>query len=307
VKRKRYGLLISCTDYSTNVISQNRNRIEPYTKVFLPNHEKIRTVTSKYHLMKYALNHSIPIPKTYRPKDSSDLKGHLKYPIVIKGDETSGARKVRYAYSREELIGKYEEIRKIDTLPIIQEFIEGKDKFFYGLCDKGEVRAYFMLEVIRSYPPTGGNPSKAVSIYDQELRELSFKFLKSISWEGIMGLDFRQENKTGKYYLLDFNPRFGATIALAIKSGVDFPWLLYRLAVEGKREYVLKYSKAKYRSLLTEDIRYALSRPSQIPRLLLEFLEPGVFYGFDKNDLKPFICKLLMSGKSLIKNLNSIP
>ena len=75
---------------------------------------------------------------------------------------------------------------------------------------------------------------------------------------------------------------------LAVKSGVDFPYLLYRLVVEGKKEYVLEYKKKSYRSLFREDLFYAAKKPMSIPKLLIEFLQPRVYYGYDKNDPGPY-------------------
>lgn len=291
IKKRKYDLIIPCADYSVSIISQIRERIIPHANVYLPSHHKIETVLSKYRLMKLAEQHGVDIPQTFVPKDLFDLKdieSRLKFPIVIKGDSTTGAQKVRYAYSRDELVAKFIEISQIDSQPLIQEYIDGKDKFFYGLCDEGEVTAFFMLEVSRAYPPTGGTPASAFSIYDQSLKEISFKFLKSLKWKGIIDLDFRQDFRTGQYYLLDFNPRFGATIALAIKSGVDFPYFLYKLAVEGKNETISTYSKNTYRSLFREDVFFGLRRPLAIPKLLLEFFQPDVFYGFDRTDSIPF-------------------
>jgi biotin carboxylase len=37
-------------------------------------------------------------------------------------------------------------------------------------------------------------------------------------------------SSSGRPYLLEVNPRFWGSLQLAIDAGVDFPWLLYKLA-----------------------------------------------------------------------------
>ena len=291
VKKGQYKLLIPCSDYSTVLISAHRAEIFPFTKAFLPSHNLVKTVTSKSSLMKIAEILQISVPKTLYPKNSTDLEklaSGIAFPTVIKGDITAGAKKVKYAKSESDLYQKYEEIRRTDEAPIIQEYIDGRDYLFYALCDKGDVIAYYMMGADRSYPPTGGTPAKAHSVFDTDLKDFSFDILKKTEWTGMVGLDIKQDLSTKQYRLLDFNPRFGATTSLAVKSGVDFPYCLYRLAVEGKKEYMHDYAKVTYRSLFREDMFYAVKKPLSLPKLLIEFFDPRVYYGFDRDDPRPF-------------------
>lgn len=291
VKQKKFELLIACSDYSTVLISEHRDAIFPYAKALLPEHDLVKMVTSKAALMKFAAAHGIPAPKTWFPENSSDVEAsapRMTYPMVVKGDVTAGALKVRFARSESDLVRTYNELRRIDDAPILQEYIDGKEFVFYGLCNRGTVIAFILIEVIRSYPPTGGNPAKAFSIYDAALKTMAFDIVAKTRWTGIMGLNIKRDRRSGIYHLLDFNPRFGATTFLAVKCGVDLPYLLYQLAVTGKERYVHDYSLKTYRSLFREDLFYAVKRPLSLPRWLAEFLDPRVYYGYDKDDPRPF-------------------
>jgi len=258
--------------------------------------------------MKYAADHHISVPKTYFPQNQSDLENldiNFSNPVVIKGNRTAGAKYVKYARTNSELIHCFKQLHQKGAPPLVQDYIKGKEKLFYALCDKGEVVAYFMLESKRAFPTTGGTPAKAFSIFDPELKDFGFKIIQTTNWSGMVGLDTKQDHKSKKYYLLDFNPRFAGTIALAVRSGVDFPYLLYKLVVEGKKEYVLDYKKKCYRSLFREDLFYAANKPLSIPKLLIEFLEPRVFYGFDRTDPGPYFRLAKNTMGELIKSVFS--
>ncbi len=291
VKKRKYNLLIPCSDHSTVLVSEHRDDIFPFVKAFLPDHDLVKMVTSKSALMKFSETYQISAPKTYFPKHLYEVKklaSVMRYPMVVKGDCTAGAKKVKYAHSESDLIKKYREIRQIDNCAILQEYIDGREVLFYGLSKQGKVLAFFMMEAIRSYPTTGGTPAKAFSVFDTELKDFAFDVIEKTNWTGIFGLDIKQDRLSKKFYLLDFNPRFGATTFLAVKSGVDFPYLLYQLAVEGKEEHVHAYTKKIYRSLFREDMLYAVKKPLCIPKWLIEFLDPRVYYGFERNDPRPF-------------------
>jgi len=291
VKTGKYRLLLPCSDHSTLLVSEHRADIMPYADIFLPGHEIIKTVTNKSSLMRYAADHHISVPRTYFPQNRTELETmrfHLSFPVVIKGNTTAGAKYVKYAHTKEDLLRYFELLHQEGVPPLVQEYIKGKEKIFYGLCDKGEVTAHFMMESGRAFPATGGTPAKAFSLFDPALKDFAFSIVQATQWTGIVGIDIKQQRESEKYYLLDFNPRFGATSFLALKSGVDLPYLLYELAVEGKKKYVSEYDKKTYRSLFREDLFYAVNRPFSIPKLLLEFLDPRVFYGFDRDDPGPF-------------------
>lgn len=291
VKTGKYHMLMPCSDHSTVLVSEYRDDIMPYAKIFLPGHDIIRTVTHKSSLMKYAAGCHISVPRTYFPQNQSQLEHvhfHLSDPVVIKGNTTAGAKYVKYARTKAELILFFQQLHQEGTPPLVQEYIKGREKLFYAICEKGEVIAYFMMECLRSFPTTGGTPAKAFSVFDPGLKDIAFNIIQATKWTGIVGLDFKQDQESKKYHLLDFNPRFGGTTILAVKSGVDFPYLLYKLAVEGKKEYVLEYTKKTYRSLFREDLFYAANKPLSIPKLLIEFLDPRVFYGCDRDDPGPY-------------------
>jgi predicted ATP-grasp superfamily ATP-dependent carboligase len=73
------------------------------------------------------------------------------------------------------------------------------------------------------------------------LEDVAQQLLAHLGWHGVAMVEFKYDPETKKYWLMEVNPRFWGSLALAIASGVDFPWLLYCLATDGDVEPVFQY------------------------------------------------------------------
>ena len=54
-------------------------------------------------------------------------------------------------------------------------------------------------------------------------------------------VEFKYDEKTDQPYLIEVNPRFIGSINESISSGVDFPYLLYKIAIDGDINPVIDY------------------------------------------------------------------
>jgi len=293
VKNKKHELLFTCSDAATEYISELRGKLIRYIGFVVPDHENIVLALNKDKLMRFCQERGFPIPRTAYPKSRQDilaLDGEVNYPLVLKGSRGACAQHVRYAESKDELLAAYSELKGKAPEVIIQEYIAGDNYGYYGLCDEGEVFAFFIFKTIRSYPATGGTPSKAISFYDAKLEEFARKILRELHWSGFVNIDFMKDTRDGEYKLLEINPRFGGTTPLAISCGVDFPMLLYEFVVEGRESTCNNYKIGKiYRSLFREEVLHAFERPRVIPQMLFELFNPFVSYGIHLADLAPLI------------------
>jgi predicted ATP-grasp superfamily ATP-dependent carboligase len=63
------------------------------------------------------------------------------------------------------------------------------------------------------------------------------RLLEHLAWHGPCQADFIVDRE-GRPYLIDINPRLWGSLTQAIASGVDFPHLIYQLALRGDVEPV---------------------------------------------------------------------
>src|SRR5205807_10025866 len=64
--------------------------------------------------------------------------------------------------------------------------------------------------------------------------------VREIDLEGCAEVEFRRDS-AGNPYLMEINPRLWASTELAVRSGVDFPYLLYQWAIGEKIDMVKSY------------------------------------------------------------------
>ena len=61
---------------------------------------------------------------------------------------------------------------------------------------------------LREYPVTGGPSALAESIYDPMLMEQGLKLLDNLQWHGVAMVEFKKDERTGRYVLMEINPKF---------------------------------------------------------------------------------------------------
>ncbi len=66
------------------------------------------------------------------------------------------------------------------------------------------------------------------------------RLVREIELEGYSEIEFRRDN-AGKPYLMEINPRLNASIEVAVRAGIDFPYLLYQWASGERIDVVTSY------------------------------------------------------------------
>ena len=191
----------------------------------------------------------ISIPKTVFVRDFDELyrqAERIHLPAVIKLKTGSSSVGISYVQTKEELVTKYKDCVSRFSLvpedyPLIQEYISGDGYGVSLLFNHGDLRAKFTHKRLREYPPSGGPSTYRISVSHSEMEEMAIKLLQHFHWHGVAMVEFKLDKRTNKPVLLEINPRFWGSVNQAICSGVDFPYLLYRMAVDGDVEPVLSY------------------------------------------------------------------
>ncbi|HTZ18146.1 MAG TPA: ATP-grasp domain-containing protein, partial [Dissulfurispiraceae bacterium] len=143
-----------------------------------------------------------------------------------------------------------------------------------------EIRASFVYKRLRSYPVAGGPSTLRVSVKRDDLADIAGHLMKSLAWTGIAHAEFKIDRRDGRPKLLEVNPRFWGSLSLAIESGVDFPFLLYKMAMQGDVDPVHEYcSGVMTRWLIPGDIMHFMRNPERFR------LQPGFFDFSAKDDI----------------------
>jgi predicted ATP-grasp superfamily ATP-dependent carboligase len=202
----------------------------------------------------------IPVPATTVPKSHDEISSFFKEfgsPIVLKRISSSGARGVFYL-TQNQLDDADRHQSLISDLPfgefVLQEYVRGVGMGVSMLFNHGKLRARFTHRRLREKTASGGISTLRVGVVNAMLEEYAQRLLEHVEFHGVAMVEFKYDERTGKGWLIEVNPRLWGSLALAIQSGVDFPYLIYRMAIEGDIDPVLDYQSGLVARWIVGDV-----------------------------------------------------
>jgi predicted ATP-grasp superfamily ATP-dependent carboligase len=241
-------VLFPSTDEYVRIVSQHSARLNEHYLTTVPDWEVTRFLYDKRLTHQLAVQQQVPVPETWNPQSLDELASmQLDYPIVVKPAISkhfmAATKKKAYrANDYEELVDHYKTTAAvIDASEIlVQELIPGRAEnlFSYvGLFKDGAALAGFSGRRSRQHPMDFGRASTYVEIVDvPELETLATQFLGGIAYSGLAEVEFMYDYKHGRYELLEVNPRLWGWHTLAVKAGLDLPYMAYADALGEKVE-----------------------------------------------------------------------
>ena len=224
---------------NTDLIARNRRRFEPDITVAAPDSKSISKIFPKQALAATALEAGIGIPKTIHAAGAETLAEKLasfRTPLMLKPVAGVGGQGIEIYDDCESAIAAHQEfLHAHGEPPLIQEKVEGDDYCFTGLFKNGRLMAHMAYRNLKSFPRKAGAGAIRETVDDQVFIEPVKKLMGETGWTGVAEIDFLWSgDRKDKPWLIEVNPRFWAGLFHSIKSGVDFPWLLYELFTTGE-------------------------------------------------------------------------
>ena len=324
IKRNHYDCLFPMEEGTLLLLARHRSEISQYAHFLIPDLEKIEFVRDKGNLIRFAEAHGIPTPKTfYSPPtpepckvqgfgpESNEVQGSpapdvvqgldhfaqkIPMPAVIKPRISSGSFGIVYVRKREDFLSSYQSVHERYPFPLIQEWIpDGGGTFGMATLfdEASNIKAAFVHEKLRMYPVQGGPSTLREGVEHPQIMKLGLSLFKSLNWVGVGMVEFKVDPRDGIPKLMELNPRFWGSLQLAIVSGVDFPYLMLRMAREESFEPVLHYTVGKRcRWLLLGDILHFIknSHRFHLRPSFFDFSDPNTSYDiFSRDDPLPLL------------------
>lgn len=239
----RPAAIFPMTDMAMRLVCQHRTKLGDAALLPIPPDGAFEHLSDKYRLMQLAKMLQVPIPETTFVPDGvldEQVWKTGRYPVVIRPAASvltiQGAWKkagVMYANTWSELRDLYATHDELKHPSMIQERLTGQGVGLFALMNHGEPVALFAHRRLRERPPSGGVSVLSESIpIPPDTAKYALALLAHVAWHGIAMVEFKIDHRTGQPKLIEVNGRFWGSLQLAIDAGVNFPHLLYRLAVE---------------------------------------------------------------------------
>lgn len=260
----RAPVLIASADGTVELIRQHRERLERRVRIALAKEPALGTAINKEQTLEVASRLGLGVPRGITIRDVSEVDMALReigLPAVIKPLESWLSREQQSLRVVCQLVTTPEEARRAAKeladrggTMLFQQFLPGRREsvsFFYA---QGTMYARFAQLVKRTDPPLGGTDVLRESIpIPSDIGEQAERLVREIGLEGYCLVEFRRDS-AGKPYLMEINSRLPAGIELAVRSGVDFPYLLYQWASSERIDVVADYRTGSCMRFLWGDI-----------------------------------------------------
>ncbi len=246
---REYNLILPIGVDTTISCSYFKDELNKYTNVPVADYDIINRVHDKYLTIESAQSVGVPVPDTSL-LDKDILEEHsFEYPVVIKARKGASGSGTRYATSEKEFKQILEEFTETKSnyihdyeKPMIQEYIPGELFDVCTIFNKGKPRAALAQKRVITFPPSGGVGIVNETIDDPELIEMAIKLLKKMKWHGVAQVEFKKD-RYGIPRLMEVNPKFWGTLELSIAAGLNFPYMLYKMTMNGDIEPNFEYKK----------------------------------------------------------------
>jgi predicted ATP-grasp superfamily ATP-dependent carboligase len=266
----RYDVILPMELTTQLFLTEHRGSLGPRVRVPFAEAERTLRVDDKAFLTAFAQERGIECPRTLCPRGPEDAAAaarDLPYPVLVKPRHSSGGRGIVRAERPEELPATFAGVHARFPHPIVQECLppEGEAIGVAVLCNfASEPRASFVYRRLREYPVGGGPSTLRESIRCPELQETAEGLLSALGWVGVAMVEFKVDSRDGRPKLLEVNPRFWGSLHHAILCGVDFPFLVCRLALDGDVARVPDYRVGiRSRSVLHGELLHFLKNPER--------------------------------------------
>lgn len=243
-------VVIPVQDGTSTLLSRHKAEIERTgTVVAVEDWSTYERAFDKGTLFELAESLSAPCPETVAPRSVAELvelAPQLAYPALVKPrsktvwDAAGRCHRTLidddyYAESPAELIdayrrllARYPVLEAQDHLPLVQERIDGRTTTTVVVAEGGEVLAHFQEERLRTHPDSGGNSTLLRALTEPRMLAYAREIIAALEWTGPAMVEFMR-TPDGEFYLIEVNGRYWGSVPFAIASGVDIPWLHYRL------------------------------------------------------------------------------
>lgn len=305
-------VLIPSSDGTIALLRQHREQLTHRVQLAVAKESAMTIAVNKEQTLAIARELGLSIPTGITVGSVRDVAAALRdvgLPAVVKpieswlwGEQQSegGVRFVsRLVTTPEEARLAVEELTRFGGTTLFQKFLSGRREAMSFLYANGEMYARFAQWAKRTEPPLGGQSVLRQSIaIPSDIGEQAERLVREIDLEGYSEVEFRRD-ATGVPYLMEINPRLSASVEIAVRSGVDFPYLLYQWASGASIDIVTTYHTGGWMRYLKGDIMTTIAALQQrgrpgvtppVPSILdfcLSFFQPMGYDYVDWNDPTP--------------------
>lgn len=299
VNKLKPRVLLPTHDESV-VIMRHRDEFPKDLLIPYENDKLLLSLANKAWATEKASSAGVPVPEVYHSVDEV-----RRYPVVYKTVIGNSAKGVYFPKNREELL-KLQELHKEDDT-LLEEWIGGTDYSVDCVRWDGFWKSS-VYHALVTKTDGGGTTTQREIVEAPELENYAKLLLDAVDFHGVCGMDFRYDPATGRIAFIEVNTRFTGGLATPVAAGFDIPWVVYKLATEGKFEEPCDARLGVKTKWILGDVITLVGRLVKLNFHKEELAQVMKFRGFDayddfrKDDKRAILGEFLYYFTKLVKN-----
>lgn len=260
----RARVVITSSDGTIALLRAHRQRLEErHTRIALAQEPALKQAVDKEQTLALAKELGIGVPPCVIVKTGNDVAAAIAevgLPVVIKPAESwvdNTQHRVRFGTALATTLTEaqviVEEPLSLGASMLFQPFLPGRREALSFLYAHNTTYARFAQWAKRTEPQLGGTSVMRQSIaIPNDIGVQAEKLIRAMDLEGYSEVEFRRD-AAGKPFLMEINPRLSASVEIAVRSGMNFPYLLYQWANGEPIQPVQTYRTGRWMRYLRGD------------------------------------------------------
>lgn len=254
MQEEKFDLVIPVGDHNVIPFHLFRSAYESMGRIDLLDENSFRVTNSKILTCQLARSLGIPVPRTeliQDPSDSSAVLSTFTLPVMLKpaSSFTLANLEEKSQVQRIDTREQYEQSLRgmlLHGQVLVQEYFEGTGTGLEILAYQGEILVSFQHIRIHEEGKHVGSTYRMSQPVDEAFLSAAKKIVAALHYTGVAMVEFRKNPVDNTWVLIEINGRFWGSLPLPLACGVDFPWYLYEMLVNGRREFPRTYRAGLY-------------------------------------------------------------
>jgi predicted ATP-grasp superfamily ATP-dependent carboligase len=257
-------VVIASHDGTIAQLRRHRARLGRRARLALASDAALEVAVNKPRTFAVAERLGIQVPRTAaaaRVADVPSVVDDIGLPAVVKPAESWLSQGAAAAWIGPAVVTTADEARqavaqteRLGGTMLFQRLLTGRREAVTFVYANGEFHGRFAQWARRTNPPLGGESVLRQSIaVPRDIGEQAERLVREIDLEGYSEVEFRRDAQ-GVPYLMEINPRLSASVEIAVRSGVDFPHLLWQWAGGSPIDRVAGYKVGAWMRYLQGDV-----------------------------------------------------
>ena len=244
--RKDRPVLFPTNDQWAQAVAHHKEALSRHYHVWVADGPVVDLIIHKPRFYAWAMARGYPVPRSWTDAQVAEIADD-QFPIAAKpafrvaasDSKEQGARAAERQGERLTVLetrDQLEAYRRAHTAGrdgyILQEYVRGLSDCMYtvGIYANRdhEVLGVFTGRKVRGFPPDVGDCMVGqVERVEAGLVDLVKRMCRELRYTGLAEFEFKRDAVSGRFFLIEINPRSWSWIGITPACGVSLPWMAY--------------------------------------------------------------------------------